>query len=177
MCQSIDSEIKERHPSIIIWAAVMSWGKNILLPICKKFSLTSSNLCLHVDLTHAPSSPPKGLPRPSKYGSNNLWKKGSKVNKPVSEAAKEKSQLEAKQNQESLTVFEAEGLLIVISSPQSNGLPPNASDSEPNDNVDDRNKESVAPPFGQGHVVSTVKDGRRPNAIVGKAAHEVREEG
>jgi len=61
--------------------------------------------------------------------------------------------------------------------PQANELPPNPSNSEPDDNIDNRNEESVAPPFGKRDIVGTIENWSWPNAIVGKATHEVWEEG
>lgn len=61
--------------------------------------------------------------------------------------------------------------------PQANSLPPNPSNSKPDYNIDDRYEESIAPPFGKRDIVGTIENRSWPNAIVGKATHEIREEG
>jgi hypothetical protein len=61
--------------------------------------------------------------------------------------------------------------------PQANELPPNPSNPKPDNYVDNRYEEPIAPPFGQRYIVGTIENRCRSDSIVCKAAHEVGKEG
>lgn len=60
--------------------------------------------------------------------------------------------------------------------PQANELPPDSSNSKPDDNIDHRDDEPIAPPFSQRDIASPIKHRGWPNSIVGQTTHEVGEE-
>jgi len=59
---------------------------------------------------------------------------------------------------------------------QPDHLPPNGTDTEEGGNVKDRQTEPNLPPGGEIHVSGTKERGRRANAVVSSAAHDVRED-
>lgn len=64
----------------------------------------------------------------------------------------------------------------VDGSPQTNGLPPEASNTKPDENVDDGDDESVTPPLRQRNIVCAVEDRGRADTVVGETSHQVGEE-
>lgn len=60
--------------------------------------------------------------------------------------------------------------------PQADDLPPDPSDSEPDDEINDGDDKSVAPPIRERDITSTVEDGRRPYPVMSESPHEVRHE-
>lgn len=60
--------------------------------------------------------------------------------------------------------------------PQSNELPPDPSDPEPDGEIDDGDDEAVAPPLGEGHVAGSVEHRGRPYPVMSEAAHQIGDE-